>query len=813
VSTSPPSFPNPRVSWDIAAAATAPLVGVEFFRHLVRRLTELLGVDRAFVAELMPGAEHIRSIACWERGGLCDDFEHALAGSPCQQVCDRQLLWIEREARSAFPGDQCLGSSNAEAFVGIPLLGSGRDLVGLLVLLHGTAFSANEELRQVLSLCASRAGLELDRIRVERRAGMQERRLSAAVEGAPNVAVQWYDEEGKVRLWNHASEEFYGYRADEVLGLRRRETLLNDESKRSFDEALRQVRETGRPVGPMELAVRRGNGTQGFCESVIFPIPGESGGHWYMCMDVDVTARRRAESDLRTRDLQYRHLIESSPVPMLVLDDNGRILLGNMKFQESFGYRIEEVQTLDRLRTLAYPDPTYCGMVQQEWRARLAEARDTGRPIVPFEVDFTCADGSLHRVQLSAAVSSDRLMLVLMDLTDRARLENELRHAQKLEVVGQLAGGVAHDFNNIIQGVLGFIGLAQDPKLPPGDRDLFLREALSSAKRASQLTRQLLAFGRRQSMHMEDTQVPELVNNLLKLLRRLIGENIDVKLTCGMGVGNVRCDRTQMEQVLINLCVNARDAMPKGGRIGISIDNKSFTNAYKNTHPWARVGRFVVLSVTDNGCGMDAATQERVFEPFFTTKPKDKGTGLGLAVVYGIVKQHDGLIRLQSKPGEGTTFSIYLPVIEHASGPSTTSASELPVPGGSETILVAEDDDSIRNLIRRILERSGYQVLSATNGEEAVALYARHQDRIALLLFDAVMPKLSGFEAFARIRAIGPSHIPAIFASGYNDVFSHATSMPPDTVYIQKPYDPDELLRRIRELLSKSSPAEPLRQP
>jgi len=775
-------------------------------------MTELLGVDRAFVAELASGAETLRGIACWERGALCEDFEQPLAGSACRLLTDRQVHWIERDVATAYPEDRSLAAGSVSAFVGIPLFGSGRDLVGALVLLHGAPFPATEELRQALALCASRAGLELDRIRVERRAGMQERRLSAVIEGAPNVAVQLYDEEGKVRLWNRASEEFYGYRSEEVIGLRRREMLLNDDSKRSFDEALNQVRESGRPVGPLELAVKRGNGTQGFCESVIFPIPGESGGQWYMCMDVDVTARRRAEADLRTRDLQYRHLIESSPVPMLVLDDNGRILLGNMKFQESFGYRIDELQTLDRLRTVAYPDPTYCGMVQQEWRTRLAEARDTGRPIVPFEVDFTCADGSLRRVQLSAATSSDRLMLVLMDLTDRARLENELRHAQKLEVVGQLAGGVAHDFNNIIQGVLGFIGLAQDPKLPPGDRDLFLREALSSAKRASQLTRQLLAFGRRQSMHMEDTQLPDLVNNLLKLLRRLIGENIDVKLTCSQGLGNVRCDRTQIEQVLINLCVNARDAMPKGGRIGISIENKSFSVAYRNAHPWARAGRFVVLSVADNGCGMDVATQERVFEPFFTTKPKDKGTGLGLAVVYGIVKQHDGMIRLQSKEGEGTTFSIYLPAIEHASAPSTTSASELPVPGGSETILVAEDDDSIRNLIRRILERSGYQVLSAINGEEAVALYARHQDRIALLLFDAVMPKLSGFEAFARIRAIGPSRIPAIFASGYNDVFSHATSMPPDTVYIQKPYDPDELLRRIRQLLSKTQTPEPLRQ-
>jgi signal transduction histidine kinase/CheY-like chemotaxis protein len=445
-------------------------------------------------------------------------------------------------------------------------------------------------------------------------------------------------------------------------------------------------------------------------------------------------------------------------------------------------------------------------MVQQEWSARIISARQTGQSTDPMEVDITCKDGSLRRAQTSASVCSDRLLIVFNDFTERTRLENELRHAQKLEVVGQLAGGVAHDFNNIIQGVLGFIGLSQDPTLSNTDRELFLREAMSAAKRASQLTRQLLAFGRRQAMHMEDTQLPDLIANLLKLLRRLIGEHIDVQFTSGAEVGNVFCDRTQIEQVLINLCVNARDAMPRGGRIGIRIENCSLSAAFKRSNPWARIGRFVMLTVTDTGCGMDKLTQERVFEPFFTTKPKDKGSGLGLAVVYGIVRQHEGMIRLQSEVGQGTTFRIYIPVSD-PQGKAAAAAAQggaAPALGGSETILIAEDDDTIRSLIRRILERAGYQVISASNGEEAVALYETHRARIALLVFDAVMPKLSGFEAFERIRQNNPGQpVPVVFASGYNDIFSQGASLPKDAVFIQKPYDPDELLRRIRLILGQ----------
>jgi len=796
--------------WELVDSATQQLCGDAYFEHLVSRLSAVLGASVGFVGELDGNtAVRVRTHACLLHGKSMPSFEYELSGTPCERVVREGVCWLSSGVDRDFAANEFIARHSIRSYVGVPLFSGKRELLGLLVFMHDAPMPESAELKALLQICASRLGLELERARMQHQLSTSEARLQASIESTPHVAVQWYDSDGVVRLWNKASEELYGFSADEMVGKATRNLLLSDEDNRRFSQAIAQVTSTNAPVGPLIFDIRRRDGTLRHSESMVFGIPGEQGRTWFVCMDVDVTARRSAERNLRTTETQYSHLIDSSPLPMLVTDLNERVLLGNAKFAEIFGYSLEDVADIEAWWPMVYPDPAYRVMVRQEWVSRIASARQTGQSTDPMEVELRCKDGGIRRVQMSASVCSDRLLIVFNDFTERTRLENELRHAQKLEVVGQLAGGVAHDFNNIIQGVLGFIGLAQDPTLSNADRDLFLREAMGAAKRASQLTRQLLAFGRRQAMHMEDTHVPDLVSNLLKLLRRLIGEHIEVSYQPAQEIGNVHCDRTQIEQVLINLCVNARDAMPKGGRISIRIENCTLSPAFKHSNPWARIGRFVLLSVEDNGCGMDKLTQERVFEPFFTTKPKDKGSGLGLAVVYGIVRQHEGMIRLQSEVGQGTTFRIYLPVIDSAKGGNGATASAgqaAPVQGGSETILIAEDDDTIRTLIRKILERAGYQVISAANGQEAVELFEAHRARIALLVFDAVMPKLSGFEAFERIRQIAPAQaLPVVFASGYNDAFSQGGGLPKDAIFIQKPYDPDELLRRIRLILGAAS--------
>lgn len=497
----------------------------------------------------------------------------------------------------------------------------------------------------------------------------------------------------------------------------------------------------------------------------------------------------------------YRPLITESPLAILVADADGRIAHLNPKFLELFGYTTEEVPDLDAWWKQAYPNDEYRGRMLSEWTEHVRHAREEGHPVAPVEADISARDGKVRHVQIGASFAEAQTFLVFHDLTDRVRLENELRQAQKLEIVGQLAGGVAHDFNNVLQAVMGFVGLALDKSLSLTERDDYLREAMACAKRATQLTRQLLAFGRRQPLNVEEIPMGELVSNLLSLLRRLLGEHIEVTVKASPHAGTIRGDRIQIEQVLINLCVNARDAMPKGGKILIKVENMEFKASYREAHPWAKPGRYVEISVSDTGYGMDKATLEHVFEPFFTTKPKDKGTGLGLSVVYGIVRQHDGYIRVYSEPKIGTTFRIFLPL--SSGGASVPIQSEVPPPtGGTETILVAEDDETIRSLARRFLERAGYKVLEANNGEEAVHVWEAHRKEIALLVFDAVMPKLSGLAAYERILKRSHTPVPAIFASGYNDAFTQGTlELPPGAYLLQKPYDPEDLLRRIRQML------------
>jgi two-component system, cell cycle sensor histidine kinase and response regulator CckA len=315
----------------------------------------------------------------------------------------------------------------------------------------------------------------------------------------------------------------------------------------------------------------------------------------------------------------------------------------------------------------------------------------------------------------------------------------------------------------------------------------------------------LLAFGRRQALQKTSRDLNEVVAQLLKMIRRLIGEHIEVEFLPGADLRPCRCDRAQVEQVLLNLCVNARDAMPNGGRIEIRSDNVVLDAAYRERHPWAVPGRYVALRVSDNGSGMDPDTLERVFEPFFTTKTKDKGTGLGLAVVYGVVKQHDGLIEVQSEPGKGTAFTIYLPAKEcRAPGGSP------PVrPGGSlkgsETILLAEDEPAVRQLAVRVLESAGYRVLAACNGEEAVRVFADQAATVDLALLDVVMPRMGGPEAYERMARLKPA-LPVILCSGYSgpapEVGSDGAEQPS---LLTKPYTPEELLRRIRDLFEERS--------
>ncbi|MCC6145544.1 MAG: transporter substrate-binding domain-containing protein [Candidatus Hydrogenedentes bacterium] len=383
---------------------------------------------------------------------------------------------------------------------------------------------------------------------------------------------------------------------------------------------------------------------------------------------------------------------------------------------------------------------------------------------------------------------------------DRELLQSQLLQSQKMEAVGQLAGGVAHDFNNILQAIMGHAQILLEEVPDQGDWRSSLQEILQGSERAANLTRQLLAFSRRQIMRPEVLDINDLTQAFLKMIRRVIGEDIQLEWLPGVRVGAVYGDRGMLEQVLMNLCVNARDAMPEGGRLMIETHNVRVDSEYCSTHAWAKPGRYTLWTITDTGCGIEETDLEHIFEPFFTTKAEGKGTGLGLATAYGIVKQHEGMIRAYSEVGQGTTFKVYLPICERQAEAVGTLV-EGPVRGGRETILLAEDDEMVRALAQTVLVRGGYEVITAKDGEEAVEQFMEHRDAIALLLLDVVMPRLGGRGALDRIREISPE-VPVLFSSGYSENAVHTNFvLHEDLELIQKPYSPADLLRAVRRML------------
>ena len=385
--------------------------------------------------------------------------------------------------------------------------------------------------------------------------------------------------------------------------------------------------------------------------------------------------------------------------------------------------------------------------------------------------------------------------------------EEQLRTSQRLEAVGQLAGGVAHDFNNLLTVISGYSELILNRLTESDDNRPKVQEIKRAAERASTLTRQLLAFSRKQVLQPKLFDLNHLVSDMSKMLRRLIGENIEMTTVIGEAVA-IKADPGQIEQVLMNLVVNARDAMRNGGRLTIETARVEIDEVYASTHLNVQAGRYVMLAVTDTGCGIDADTRKHIFEPFFTTKEQGKGTGLGLSTVYGIVKQSGGHIWLYSELGHGTTFKIYLPAATEMETQPAAAPTQGALPGGTETILIVEDEPQIRKLAFDCLAYCGYDVLSSSNGVEALQLIERLNRPVALILTDVVMPKLSGRELSERIRAVQPS-AKVLFMSGYtNDSVVNHGILDGDTWFIQKPFTLHSLVRRVREVLdSEEAPA------
>ncbi len=488
---------------------------------------------------------------------------------------------------------------------------------------------------------------------------------------------------------------------------------------------------------------------------------------------------------------------------VIACDPSGRVIFLNPAAQNLTGWYPEEAQ--------GRPLSMILTIVHEVSRQPIKDTTDKALRdgvVVGFSNPkvLISKDGSERLIDDRAAPIRDEkgnivgVVLILRDISNFKRLEKQFHQAQKMEAVGRLAGGVAHDFNNLLTIISGYSELLMQRDFPNKE---MLKEIQKAGERAASLTRQLLAFSRQQVLAPEILNLNTVVGSTEKMLRRLIGEDVRLDTVLDQSLGRVQADPGQMEQVVMNLAVNARDAMPQGGGLTIKTGNAVWDEKYAQAHPEVLPGRYVMLVVSDTGCGMDKATQAQIFEPFFTTKKPGQGTGLGLATVYGIIKQSGGYIYVDSEPGRGSTFRIYLPQVEAAAPRRKSQLGISSSPGGNETLLLVEDDTAVRSLIKSNLEMKGYKVLEAADGEEALRLAQQHSGPIHLLITDVVMPVMSGRELAERLRP-SRSEIKVLYLSGYTDdtVVRHGI-LQGEVEFLQKPFTPGVLTLKVREVLDR----------
>ncbi len=620
--------------------------------------------------------------------------------------------------------------------------------------------------------------------------------LSHAVEQSP-AAVLITDPAGVIQYVNQRFTEISGYARSEVLG-KNASILKSGQTPPEVYDALWATIMSG-DTWKGEIQNRRKTGELYWDHSVISPLRDGAGAiTHFLSVQEDVTERKRMEQQLREREEYFRSLIEQAMDIIAVLDASGAIKYASPSVSPVLGYAPEELVGRKMLDLVHADDAEATLQV-------FAEGVATGTGGRLLEVRFRHKDGTYRILEaIGRYLLGDPLVRGVVinarDVTERRSLERQFLQAQKMEAVGRLAGGVAHDFNNVLTAILGYAGLLLDglPTLSPLRPDL--EEIKNAADRAAGLTHQLLAFSRKQVLEMRVLDVNELVADMDKLLRRLLGEDIDVLTKLDPAVGSVRADAGQLEQVIVNLAVNSRDAMPEGGKLAIETRNAELDDSYAQEHVPVRPGHYVMLAVSDTGTGMTAETMSHVFEPFFTTKEAGKGTGLGLATVYGIVKQSGGYVWCYSEPGQGTTFKIYLPRVDLPAERLPGRAAERPTQG-SETVLLVEDEGALRALARRVLERHGYTVLEAPTADAALALARDHAGPIHLLLADVVLPGASG-RTLANELLLRRAELKLLFMSGYTeDAIVLRGVLAPQTAFIHKPFTADGLAAKVREVL------------
>ncbi len=782
--------------------------GDEYFRSVTEFVARELGTDYAVIVEIPAGEHTLRTVAVYAHGEFRDNFEYDIANTPCESVIGRKSCFYPERIQTLFPKDDLLAQLGVESYVGVPLFDSTGTPVGGLFAMRSAPMKETERDRMImlLQIFSSRIAAELARRRAEQALRQSEQHYRQLLESVTSYIYTVTVQEGRAVTTAHgrACLAVTGYSVEEFTA----SPLLWHDMVHDADKSLvlaqsATVISGGRPE-PIEYRIRHKSGRVVWVRNTVVPRLDERGRLVsYDGLIEDISERKRAEN-------LVKDILESVDEGFAVIDRDYSIVSANRAFLNQIGRDLGQVvgkkcfEVTHRLSRPCFEQGEPCAVrdvftgegTEPGFHAHTHHS-DAG---LPFHVETRAYPLRNESGDIIAAIE------ISNNVTDRLRLEDQLHHAQKMEAIGLLAGGVAHDFNNILTAIVGYGNLLRMKLSSDDPLRSYVDQILASAGRAASLTQGLLAFSRKQVINPQPLDVNETIRRMEKLLRRIISEEIDLRIETSPKPLAIVADASQIEQVLMNLVTNARDALPGGGAITIRTAVAQIDEEFQKQNGFGIAGTYAAVSVQDSGVGMDEATRTHVFEPFFTTKETGKGTGLGLAIVYGIMKQNKGYITLESEPGAGAVFHLYFPLVaeavlpEHVIDPGTPRR-------GTETILIAEDDAPLRDLTKTILTEFGYSVIEAADGKDAVRKFEGHRREIKLAVLDVVMPGMNGRQVRDEIVKLQPD-VAVLYLSGYAaDVLRGKGITEEGAEILLKPVSPMDLLHTVRRLLDGEGPA------